>query len=85
MVGATPALAEASAAAGMASPGLGTAALLPKLPATGSLFQVQLSLERLRLPSLFSGRSFGLAPSKPFLVLGETRSYEALLPVVCHL
>jgi hypothetical protein len=84
MVGATPALAEASAAAGVACSGPGAAGLLPLLAEPGSLLQIQLTLERLRLVSLVPCCLLGLAPSNASFVFYKTGSDEALLPVVHH-
>jgi hypothetical protein len=84
VVGATPTLAEAFAAAGMASPGLGAARLLSLLTEPGSFIQVLLPPERITLAPPLHCRSFGLALSKAGFVFSETSSYEALDPIIYH-
>jgi hypothetical protein len=82
VVGATPTLAEAFAAAGTASPGLSAARLLPLLTEPGSLFMVLLPPQRLTLAPPLHRRSLGLAPLKAGFVLGDTSSCEALDPII---
>jgi hypothetical protein len=84
VVGATPALAEAFAAAGTASAGLSAARLLPLLTEPVSFFQVLLPPQRLILALPLYCRSFGLALSKAGFVFSETSSYEALDPIIYH-
>ena len=84
VVGATPTLAQAFAAAGTASAGHGAARLLPLLTEPGSFFQVLLPPQRLTLAPPLHCRSFGLAPLKAGFVLGDTSSYEALDPIIYH-
>jgi len=84
MVGATPALAEASSAAGKTGSGLRTAKLPALLAASRSFVGFALTLERTGLVLLQPCLAFDFAAPQASFLLSHTCSNEALLPIICH-